>query len=66
MEGTIRSNIKIGMEVAIVLKKDQRSGALTEGVVDKILTNSPNHPHGIKVRLITGEVGRVKKILEEE
>jgi len=66
MEGTIRSKIKIGMEVAIVLKKDQRSGALTEGVVDKILTNSPNHPHGIKVRLITGEVGRVKKILEEE
>ena len=66
MEGTIRSNIKIGMEVAIVLKKDQRSGALTEGVVDKILTNSPNHPHGLKVRLITGEVGMVKKMLEEE
>lgn len=66
MDGTKRSNIRPGIEVAIVLKKDQRSGALTEGIVDKILTSSPTHPHGIKVRLTTGEVGRVKKILDEE
>ena len=64
MKGTERKNIKIGLEVSIVLKKDQRTGVLTEGIVDKILTNSPNHPHGIKVRLTTGEVGRVKEILE--
>lgn len=63
MSGNIRKNIQIGAEVKIVLKKDQRSGILTEGTVDKILTNSPNHPHGIKVRLTTGEVGRVKEIL---
>jgi len=63
MEGTVRNNIKAGIEVAIVLKADQRSGKLTEGIVEKILTNSPNHPHGIKVRLTSGEVGRVKKIL---
>jgi len=63
MEGTIRSQIKPGIKVAIVLKKDQRSGELTEGIVDKILTNSPNHPHGIKVKLTDGQVGRVKKIL---
>lgn len=49
-----------------MLKEDQRSGDLTEGVVKNILTNSPTHPHGIKVRLETGEVGRVKEILEEE
>jgi uncharacterized repeat protein (TIGR03833 family) len=55
--------IKPGMRVAIVLKKDQRSGKLTEGVVKDILTNSATHPHGIKVRLTSGEVGRVKKIL---
>lgn len=65
MRGTIRSNIKVGMEVAIVLKKDQRSGELTEGTVQTILTKSANHPHGIKVRLISGEVGRVKKILDD-
>lgn len=65
MSGTIRSNIKVGMEVAIVLKKDQRSGDLTEGTVQTILTKSANHPHGIKVRLTTGEVGRVKEIIEE-
>lgn len=53
-----------GLRVAIVLKEDQRSNKLTEGIVKDILTNSPNHPHGIKVRLETGEVGRVKKILE--
>jgi uncharacterized repeat protein (TIGR03833 family) len=63
MEGTIRSQIKPGQKVAIVLKKDQRSGLLTEGIVDKILTNSPNHPHGIKVKLTNGLVGRVKKII---
>ncbi len=62
MEGTKRANIKIGARVSIVLKQDQRSGDLTEGVVEKLLTNSPNHPHGIKVRLESGEVGRVKQI----
>jgi uncharacterized repeat protein (TIGR03833 family) len=62
MEGTKRANIKIGAQVSIVLKQDQRTGNLTEGVVEKILTNSPNHPHGIKVRLDSGEVGRVKEI----
>ena len=64
MKGTERKNIKIGLEVNIVMKQDQRTGVLTEGTVDKILTNSPQHPHGIKVRLTTGEVGRVKEILE--
>lgn len=62
MEGTKRANIKIGAQVSIVLKQDQRSGDLTEGLVEKILTNSPNHPHGIKVRLDSGDVGRVKHI----
>ena len=62
-EGTIRNNIKIGLEVEIVLKQDQRTGKLTEGFVKKILTKSANHPHGIKVQLETGEVGRVKNIL---
>jgi uncharacterized repeat protein (TIGR03833 family) len=62
MEGTKRANIKIGAQVSIVLKEDQRTGNLTEGGVEKILTNSPNHPHGIKVRLDSGEVGRVKQI----
>ncbi|MEG1586374.1 MAG: YwbE family protein [Bacteroidales bacterium] len=65
MPGTKRSNIKVGQLVNIVLKEDQRTGDLTEGVVKNILTKSPNHPHGIKVRLETGEVGRVKEILEE-
>ena len=64
MSGTNRSNIKEGMKVAIVLKKDQRSGELTEGLVQNILTKSASHPHGIKVRLISGEIGRVKKIFE--
>ena len=63
MNGTRRSQIKPGMRVAIVLKKDQRSGALTEGIVKDILTNSATHPHGIKVRLMDGQVGRVKEIL---
>ena len=64
MKGTIRANIKIESHVEIVQKQDQRSGELTEGYVAQILTKSPNHPHGIKVRLETGEVGRVKNILE--
>lgn len=65
MDGRKRSNIKPGMHVNIVMKEDQRTGDLTEGYVQDILTNSPNHPHGIKVRLETGEVGRVKEILSE-
>ncbi len=63
MNGTIRANIKPGLRVRIVLKKDQPTGQLTEGIVKDILTNSPTHPHGIKVRLTSGEVGRVKEIL---
>ena len=62
--GKKRSEIKPGLRVKIVLKKDQRSGNLTEGIVEDILTNSPFHPHGIKVRLKSGEVGRVKEIIE--
>ena len=62
MAGTKRANIKPGILVAIVLKKDQRSGKLTEGIVKGILTNSATHPHGIKVRLTSGEVGRVQEI----
>jgi uncharacterized repeat protein (TIGR03833 family) len=58
-----RINIKQGQKVNIVLKKDQRSGNLTEGIVKKLLTNSPTHPHGIKVMLTDGQVGRVKEIL---
>ena len=63
MSGSTRKNIKIGQQVAIVQKHHQRSGELTEGIVQRILTNSPTHPHGIKVRLETGEVGRVKEII---
>ncbi|MEM7035334.1 MAG: YwbE family protein [Bacteroidota bacterium] len=66
MEGTRRANIKLGQFVSIVLKKDQRTGARTEGIVKRILTKSPQHPHGIKVMLDTGEVGRVKEILEDD
>lgn len=62
MDGRYRESIKPGMRVAIVLKRDQRSGALTEGVVADLLTNSAYHPHGIKVRLEDGQVGRVKEI----
>ncbi|MEK7699599.1 MAG: YwbE family protein [Planctomycetota bacterium] len=62
MDGTKRSDIKQGLRVSVVLKKDQQTGKLTEGIVKDILTNSPVHPHGIKVRLESGEVGRVKKI----
>ncbi len=65
MPGTKRSNIKPGLKVNIVMKEDQRTGYLTEGVVRDLLTKSQNHPHGIKVRLDTGEVGRVKEILDE-
>jgi len=61
--GQSRSNIHKGVKVQIVLKEDQRSGKLTSGVVKDILTNSANHPHGIKVRLESGEVGRVKEII---
>ncbi len=63
MNGKKRADIKIGAEVEIVLKKDQKSGILTKGIVKDILTNSQIHPHGIKVRLLGGEIGRVKKIL---
>jgi uncharacterized repeat protein (TIGR03833 family) len=63
MNGRTRSNIKPGMTVLIVLKQDQATGKLTQGIVREILTKSPNHPHGIKVRLQTGEVGRVKEIV---
>ncbi len=62
MTGMNRSDIKVGLRVFIVLKQDQRSGKLTEGVVRNILTKSPTHPHGIKVRLESGAVGRVKRI----
>lgn len=65
MDGRKRGNVKVGQLVNIVLKADQRTGELTEGVVKNILTNSPSHPHGIKVRLESGEVGRVKEILED-
>jgi len=60
VNGTDRVNIKSGLQVSIILKKDQRSRKLTEGIVKDILTKSPTHPHGIKVRLENGQVGRVK------
>jgi uncharacterized repeat protein (TIGR03833 family) len=63
MENTIRANIKPGIKVLIVLKKDQRTGTLTEGIVKDILTNSPVHPRGIKVRLEDDQVGRVQQII---
>jgi uncharacterized repeat protein (TIGR03833 family) len=63
MAGTVRADLSPGMRVRIVLKKDQRSGKLTDGIVKTILTKSPTHPHGIKVQLENGEVGRVKEIL---
>ena len=62
MDGTVRKNIKSGLSVGIVLKEDQGSGYITLGTVRDILTKSPKHPHGIKVRLIGGDVGRVKEI----
>ena len=61
--GTVRANIKPGAQVLIVLKKDQPTGKLTKGIVKDILTSSPSHPHGIKVRLESGAVGRVKEIV---
>lgn len=64
MTGTNRRDIQIGAVVKIVLKKDQRSGVITEGVVKDILTKSPSHPHGIKVRLEDGQVGRVKELID--
>jgi uncharacterized repeat protein (TIGR03833 family) len=64
MDGNKRTDIKQGSHVQVVQKQDQSTGKLTEGVVEKILTNSPSHPHGIKVRLTSGVVGRVKQILE--
>lgn len=63
MNGQNRADIKIGARVNIVLKADQRTGKLTEGTVARILTNSPFHPHGIKVMLTDGQVGRVREIL---
>jgi uncharacterized repeat protein (TIGR03833 family) len=65
MNGQNRSNIKAGLKVAIILKEDQRTGKLTTGIVKDLLTNSSNHPHGIKVRLTDGKVGRVQEILEQ-
>ncbi len=64
-DGRKRINIALGAEVEIVQKHHQRTGELTEGFVKRILTKSPNHPHGIKVQLDTGEVGRVKKVILE-
>lgn len=65
IDGTKRSNIRPGLRVQIVQKQDQSSRKLTEGVVKEILTNSSSHPHGIKVRLMNGLVGRVKQVLSE-
>ncbi|MFD1953401.1 YwbE family protein [Paenibacillus thailandensis] len=65
MNGTERSRIKPGLLVDIVLKQDQRTGKLTRGTVAQLLTKSATHPHGIKVRLTDGQVGRVKHIVEE-
>lgn len=62
-DGSIRKNIQIGYTVEIVQKHHQRTGELTEGIVKRLLTKSSNHPHGIKVQLETGEVGRVKNVL---
>jgi uncharacterized repeat protein (TIGR03833 family) len=66
MNGNTRAHIKPGLLVRIVLKQDQATGKLTEGIVRDILTNSPTHPHGIKVRLTGGQVGRVKEIVAKE
>jgi len=64
-DGRIRSNIRRGAEVMIVLKRDQKTGRLTRGKVKEILTRSANHPHGIKVRLTVGKVGRVKEVISQ-
>ncbi len=63
LDGRKRCNVRVGRTVEVVMKKDQRSGELTKGVVKRILTKSTNHPYGIKVQLRTGEVGRVKSVL---
>ena len=65
MSGQDRRDVRPGLKVDIVLKQDQRTGRLTRGVVRDVLTKSSQHPHGIKVRLETGEVGRVKEVIEE-
>ncbi len=65
MDGRSRKNIEIGLFVEVIKKEHQRTGELTEGVIKRILTKSQNHPHGIKVMLESGEVGRVKNIIEE-
>jgi len=65
MNGQQRENIKTGQKVAIVLKQDQRTGKRTVGIVKDLLTNSKYHPHGIKVRLTDGQVGRVQEVLED-
>ncbi|MTI81227.1 MAG: YwbE family protein [Firmicutes bacterium] len=64
MEGQNRKNIYAGITVDIVLKKDQRTGKRTRGIVKDILTNSPKHPRGIKVRLVDGQIGRVQEIIK--
>jgi uncharacterized repeat protein (TIGR03833 family) len=66
MDGQHRKNIRPGLRVAVVLKKDQRTNRRTLGVVKDILTSSPTHPHGIKVRLEDGQIGRVQEIVDEE
>jgi uncharacterized repeat protein (TIGR03833 family) len=65
MGGRERKDVRLGLTVDIDMKQDQHTGRLTRGVVKDVLTKSPHHPHGIKVRLETGEVGRVKNIIEE-
>jgi uncharacterized repeat protein (TIGR03833 family) len=65
MSGRDRKDVRPGLKVDIVLKQDQRTGRLTRGTVREVLTKSSYHPHGIKVRLETGEVGRVKEVIEE-
>ncbi len=66
MNGQNRADVRAGIKVAIVLKQDQRTGKLTVGIVKDLLTNSKFHPHGIKVRLTDGQVGRVQEILTDE
>lgn len=66
MDGTIRADIKPGMLVNIILKKDQQTGILTEGVVKNLLTSAPRHHRGIKVRLEDGQIGRVQEIIEDK
>jgi uncharacterized repeat protein (TIGR03833 family) len=65
MNGTERKKVEKGTHVRVVRKEDQRSGKLTEGIVQDVLTRSANHPHGIKVRLTSGVIGRVKEIIKE-